>query len=88
MNKLDKEEHEQRITADIEDQRQLIQEQTKLKLEQQQMLERMEEEWLQIKAAFRSDTSTADNCKQISDTSQTKPAQCQTTKLYDKTLFW
>ena len=70
MNKLNKEEHEQRMKAEIEDQRRLIQEQTKLKLEQQQTLEKMEEEWLQRKAAFKSDTSKTDNCKQTSETSQ------------------
>ena len=70
MNKLNKEEHEQRMKAEIEDQRRLIQEQTKLKLEQQQTLEKMEEEWLQRKAAFKSDTSKADNCKQTSEKSQ------------------
>ena len=70
MKELAEREHEQRVNAEIEDQRRLIQEQTRLKLEQQYELEKMEEDWLQRKAALKSDLSYAENRDQTSETSQ------------------
>ena len=70
VKELAEREHEQRVNAEIEDQRRLIQEQTRLKLEQQHELEKMEEDWLQRKAALKSDLSYAENRDQTSETSQ------------------
>ena len=70
MKELAEREHEQRVNAELEDQRRLIQEQTRLKLEQQYELEKMEEDWLQCKAALKSDLSNTENRHQTSETSQ------------------
>ena len=70
MKELAEREHEQRVNAEIEDQHRLIQEQTRLKLKQQYELEKMEEDWLQRKAALKSDLSYAENRDQTSETSQ------------------